>query len=76
MSIHATAIVSDKAIIGNNVEIGAYTIIYDNVEISDNTVIEAFCEIGVSNHLSNGNKLYIFKIFSKKVTYFWNSMLS
>lgn len=59
MSIHATAIVSDKAIIGNNVEIGAYTIIYDNVEISDNTVIEAFCEIGVSNHLSNGNKLYI-----------------
>ena len=59
MSIHATAIVSDKAIIGNNVEIGAYTIIYDNVEISDNTVIEAFCEIGVSNHLSNGDKLYI-----------------
>lgn len=59
MSIHATAIVSEKAIIGDNVKIGAYTIIYDNVEISDNTVIEAFCEIGVSNHLSDGDKLCI-----------------
>ena len=57
--IHSTAIVSEKATIGNNVEIGPYTIIYDNVEISDNTVVEAFCEIGVSNHLSNGDKLYI-----------------
>ncbi|MBL4796445.1 MAG: hypothetical protein JKY50_03430 [Oleispira sp.] len=59
MSIHPTAIVSDKAVIGINVEIGAYTIIYDNVELSENTIIEAFCEIGVSNHLSNGDKLYI-----------------
>lgn len=59
MSIHPTAIVSDKAIVGANVKIGAYTIIYDNVEISENTVIEAFCEIGVSNHLSGGEILYI-----------------
>lgn len=59
MSIHPTAIVSDKAIVGANVKIGAYTIIYDNVEIAENTVIEAFCEIGVSNHLSDGEILYI-----------------
>lgn len=59
MSIHPTAIVSDKAIVGANVKIGAYTIIYDNVEIAENTVIEAFCEIGVSNHLSGGEILYI-----------------
>lgn len=59
MDIHPTAIISEKAIIGSNVKIGAYTIIYDNVEISENTTIEAFCEIGVSNHLSNGEKLYI-----------------
>ena len=59
MSIHPTAIISDKAIIGANVKIGAYTIIYDNVEIAENTKIEAFCEIGVSNHLSDGEKLYI-----------------
>lgn len=59
MNIHSTAIVSDKAIIGSGVNIGAYTIVYDNVEIAKNTTIEAFCEIGVSNHLSNGEKLYI-----------------
>ena len=59
MSIHPTAIVSDKAIVGANVKIGAYTISYDNVEIAENTVIEAFCEIGVSNHLSGGEILYI-----------------
>lgn len=59
MSIHPTAIVSEKAVIGANVKIGAYTIIYDNVEISENTVIEAFCEIGIANHLSKGEKLYI-----------------
>lgn len=59
MSIHHTAIVSNKAIIHTNVKIGAYTIIYDNVEIAENTVIEAFCEIGVANHFSNGDILYI-----------------
>ncbi len=59
MSIHPSAIISDKAIIGANVKIGAYTIIYDNVEIAENTTIEPFCEIGVSNHLSGGEILYI-----------------
>lgn len=61
MSIHPTAIISEKAIIGANVKIGPYTIVYDNVEIADNTTIEAFCEIGVANHLSEGAKLYIGK---------------
>ncbi len=61
MNIHPTAIVSEKAVIGANVKIGPYTIIYDNVEISENTTIEAFCEIGLTNHLSEGKKLYIGK---------------
>lgn len=61
MNIHPTAIISDKAKIGNNVTIGAYTIIYDNVEICDNTVVESFCEIGVSNHLSDSGILKIGK---------------
>ncbi|MBQ4680462.1 MULTISPECIES: acyltransferase [Aeromonas] len=57
--IHPTSIVSDKAVIGKNVSIGAYTIIYDNVSIEDDTIIEAFCEIGVSNSLSGGERLHI-----------------
>ncbi|MBK2267751.1 acyltransferase [Francisella philomiragia] len=57
--VHPTAIVSDKAIIGRNVKIGQFTTIYDNVEIADDTTIEGYCEIGVQNHLSEGNKLFI-----------------
>ncbi|MEJ2493802.1 MAG: acyl-ACP--UDP-N-acetylglucosamine O-acyltransferase [Ignavibacteriaceae bacterium] len=39
-TIHPTAIVSSKANLGNNIKVGAYTIIEDDVEISDE------CEIG------------------------------
>jgi acyl-[acyl carrier protein]--UDP-N-acetylglucosamine O-acyltransferase len=59
--IHASAIVSNKAKLGKNVKIGQFTTIYDNVKISDNTVIEGYCEIGVQNHLSNGETLHIGK---------------
>ena len=53
--IHQTAIVSNKAQIGEGVEIGAYSIIGDNVKIGNNTiikshvVIEGFTEIGEGN---------------------------
>ncbi|MCG3767566.1 N-acetyltransferase [Vibrio cincinnatiensis] len=57
--IHPTAIISNKAQIGKNVSIGAYSIIHDNVVISDNTIIESYCELGVSNHLSGGHLLTI-----------------
>ena len=59
MNIHPTAVVSEKAMIGENVKIGAFTVIYANVEIASNTVIGAYCEIGLANHLSNGEKLRI-----------------
>lgn len=44
--IHSTAIVSDKARLGQGVSVGPFTIIHDDVEIGDNTVIESHCEIG------------------------------
>lgn len=59
MTIHATAIVSDKAILGAGVSIGPFCIVYDNVVIGDNTVVEAYCELGVANHLSAGESLVI-----------------
>lgn len=59
MNIHPTAIVSNKARIGHNVSIGAFTIIHDNVVIQSDTIIEAYCELGVSNALSSGDDLII-----------------
>ena len=59
MTIHSTAIVSSSAKIGKNVHIGPFTIVYDNVTIADNVIIESHCEIGVSNHLSGGKSLFI-----------------
>lgn len=59
--IHSSAIVSNKAKIGQNVKIGQFTTIYDNVEIEDDTIIEGYCEIGLSNQLSNCKTLYIGK---------------
>ncbi|MDR0534069.1 MAG: acyl-ACP--UDP-N-acetylglucosamine O-acyltransferase [Verrucomicrobiales bacterium] len=55
MSIHPTAIVSPKAKLGDNVEVGPYCIIGDNVKIGDNcrlihhVNIEGYSKIGAHN---------------------------
>ncbi len=49
--IHKSAIVSDKAIIGKNVKIGANTIIEDDVVIGDN------CEIRSNVVIANGARI-------------------
>ncbi|MDP0590168.1 MAG: hypothetical protein QS748_13665 [Candidatus Endonucleobacter bathymodioli] len=59
MTTHQTSIISNNATIGGNVSIGQFTTIYDNVIIGDNVTIEGYCEIGVSNNLSEGLPLYI-----------------
>jgi len=60
-NIHPTALVSDKAILGKNVTVGAFTIIHDNVIIEDDTVIESYCELGVENKFCDGKPLLIGK---------------
>lgn len=56
-NIHKTAIIEDGAIIGEDVEIGAYTIIGNNVTIGNgtkvgsHTVIEGKTTIGENNHI-------------------------
>lgn len=59
MAIHPTALVSKEARLGQDVSIGAFTIIHDNVVIGDNSVIENHCEIGHPTKLSSGNPLII-----------------
>lgn len=59
--IHTTAIISEKAKIGQNVSIGAFTIINDNVEIGNDTIIESNCDIGHPTELAEGVPLTIGK---------------
>ena len=44
--INPTAIISGKAVLGNNVTVGPYSIIYDYVNIGSNSIIGPQCIIG------------------------------
>lgn len=57
--ISTHAMVSSKAALGKNIQVGPYTIIHDNVIVGNNCIIGSHCEIGVANSLSNGKLLYI-----------------
>jgi UDP-N-acetylglucosamine acyltransferase len=58
--IHSTAIVDKKCKIGNNVQIGPYSVIGPNVEIGDNTIIQSHVNISGNTIIGNGNKIYPF----------------
>jgi len=58
--IHKTAIVDKKCKIGNNVQIGPYSVIGPNVEIGDNTIIQSHVNINGNTIIGNGNKIYPF----------------
>lgn len=51
MNIHPTAIISKKAKIGNNISVGPYSIIEDDVVIGDD------CQIGPSVSIYNGARI-------------------
>jgi len=59
MKIHKSVVLSDKAIIGKDVSIGAFSIIHDNVVLSDGCTIEAYCELGIENPYTEGKPLVI-----------------
>jgi len=51
MKVHSTAIVDSKAEIGNDVEIGPFTVVEDDVQIADG------CKIGSQVMLAAGTRL-------------------
>ncbi|MDP1612374.1 MAG: hypothetical protein Q8M11_15075 [Sulfuritalea sp.] len=57
--IHPTAIVSKTAIIGEDVSVGPFSIIHDDVRIGSGTRIGSHCELGVVNHLTEGQPLIV-----------------
>ncbi len=59
IEIHPTAIVSPKANIGENVKIGAFTIIEDKVTIGDDT--EILSNVFIGNGTTIGKKCLIFQ---------------
>ncbi|UUE10641.1 acetyltransferase [Dickeya zeae] len=59
--IHPTAIISPNAIIGENVEVGPFTVIHDHVHIGNDTRIDGFCELGYPTRLAEGLPLIIGK---------------
>lgn len=57
--IHPSAIVSPNARLGANVSIGPFTVVHDNVEIGDGSVIDGFCELGYPTPLAEGAPLVL-----------------
>jgi acetyltransferase-like isoleucine patch superfamily enzyme len=57
--VHPASYVSAKAQLGNEVEIGPFSIIHDNVILGDRTKVGSHCELGVSTPLGNGTPLLI-----------------
>ncbi len=55
--IHPTAFVDDRATLGANVTIGAFSYISQGVIIGDNTVIAQHCSIGADSHIGRDSLL-------------------
>jgi acetyltransferase-like isoleucine patch superfamily enzyme len=58
-TIHSSALVSPEAILGTEVEIGAFSIVHGNVILGDRAKIGSYCELGLPTPLSNGSPLEI-----------------
>lgn len=59
MMIHPTAIVSPRAELGVDVEIGPFCIIHADVQVGDGTHVQAYSELGVRSLLAEKQELVI-----------------
>jgi len=64
ISIHPSAIVSDKADIGHNVTIGAFSIVEDDVVIGNNVEIRSSVTIANGARIGNGCKIFTGAVIS------------
>ena len=58
--IHKTAIIDSKALIGNNVKIGPYSVVGPNVQIGDETIIHTHVNITGNTKIGKKNEIYPF----------------
>jgi UDP-N-acetylglucosamine acyltransferase len=59
-NIHPTAVVSDRARIGNNCFIGAYSIVGDEVELEDDVRLDSHCVIDGRTVIGEGTRVFPF----------------
>ena len=59
MTTHPTALVSERAQIGKNAVIGAFTSIHSNVVVGDDCTVDAYCSIGEPTPHAHGRSLLI-----------------
>lgn len=58
MKIHPTAMISKQAQLPDDLEVGPYTIIGDNVKIAEGTSIGSFCVIEGNTHIGKRCKIF------------------
>lgn len=58
-NIHPSAYLSPNAKVGNDVEIGPFSIVHDNVVIGDRVKVGSYCELGLTTSLGDGSALII-----------------
>ena len=59
-NIHSTAIIDRNCVIGNNVTIGAYTVIEGNVKIDDDNIIYPSVYMGGNTDIGKSNQIFSF----------------
>ena len=58
--IHETAIIGKNVVLGDNVEIGAFSVIDGNVKIDDNNILKSSVYISGNTEIDSGNIFYPF----------------
>lgn len=57
--IHPSSYVSPKAKLGDDVEVGPFSIVHENVILGNRVKIGSYCELGISTPLGDGTPLII-----------------
>jgi len=57
--VHPSSYVSPKAKLGDDVEVGPFSVIHENVILGNRVKIGAYCELGISTPLSDGTPLIV-----------------
>ena len=58
-AVHPSSLVSSKATLGEDIEVGPFSIVHDNVVVGNRVRIGAFCELGVPTPLGDGSPLVL-----------------